>query len=630
MIISLKIKGAVQGVGYRPFIAQKANEYGLKGMVKNIGAAVEILVSGDDDKLSKFVDTVKNEYPAGAFILNIQKEIVSEDDSFPYDSFVIEDSSPVELTDELAVFSPDIGICEDCMKEMLDPSDRRYRYPLISCASCGPRISIANRFPYDRDTTTMIDFDMCPSCQKEYTTGRRRHAQTISCHDCGPQMILYHYEPHNNELCHLEKDDAVNKAIEIIMSGGIIGLKGISGYQLVCLPDHNSAKRLREIKGRENKPFAIMFGSLDTIKDYAIVTSLEEKLLVSSVRPIVLLEKKKNFDAEVVKDSDHIGAFLPSAGIHKLLCDAAGPLIVTSANKSDRPMEISDRGFKDIFMPGDCADFNTQFHVDGMLYHKRKINMAQDDSVMFVIKHADGSEEAHFVRRARGYAPLPVLVDDINNDINILALGGDLKSAFSFAKKDKIMPSQYIGDLEDYTVFENYKAYLDRFEELFEFKPRVIVRDMHPLYVSHNFASKRAVHYADDKSSHSSPDILDVQHHHAHALSVMAENSIRSCIGVCFDGTGYGTDGKIWGGEFILCKDTDFTRSGHLSYVKLCGGDKASKNAGLVSGCYKEMLGIDALGALEKAALLNDINTFETSSMGRLFDAVSATLGTKK
>lgn len=627
MIISLKVKGAVQGIGYRPFISQKAKEYSLKGMVRNIGAAVEILVSGKENDLADFVNAVKTQYPAGAFILDVQKTVIPDDMSFSYDSFVIEDSIPVDLSDELAVFSPDIGICNDCLEELLDPNDRRYRYPLISCASCGPRISIANSLPYDRDTTTMEEFDMCPVCRREYVSGRRMHAQTISCHECGPQMLLAEYKAFagsSDIFCRLDKDEAVKRAVDILKSGGIIGLKGISGYQLLCIPNDDTARRLRSIKGREAKPFAVMFGTAKEIKEYAFVNSKEEELLKSSARPIVLLKRKEDFPKEVIKASDYIGAFLPSTGVHKLLCDAVGPLIATSANKSDMPMIIDDEAFCDAFMPKKADSFDEHSHVDAFLYHERKINMAQDDSVMFVCPGSKGREVAHFVRRARGYAPLPVLLNKEYGNCNVLALGGDLKSVFAFGKKDKIMPSQYIGDLEDYDVFQNFDAYIERFEKFYHFTPDVIIRDMHPLYISHSYADKKSAAY--DKKI----KILDVQHHHAHALSVMAEHSLNSCIGVCFDGTGYGTDNKIWGGEFLLCKGTDFKRLGRLSYVKLCGGKDAPRKASLVSGCYEEALGIKALDDFSRAALKNNINIFETSSMGRLFDAVCALLDINK
>ena len=274
MILLINVKGAVQGVGYRPFIAEKATEYGLKGYVKNIGAAVEILAAGDEAKLRAFAGLLEKEYPAGAFILSVEtKEETIE--KFEYDDFSIIESTDIDLSSELPVFLPDIGICDDCLEEMLDPNDKRHGYPLISCAVCGPRISIADALPYDRATTAMKPFDMCPSCKSDYQKGRRRHAQTISCFDCGPQMVLDRYDGER----HVEgKEQSVDKAIDLLRNGKILGLKGASGYQLVSLPQNDPASKLRKIKGRESKPFAVMFSDIDKIKEYCKVGSLEEEL----------------------------------------------------------------------------------------------------------------------------------------------------------------------------------------------------------------------------------------------------------------------------------------------------------------------------------------------------------------
>lgn len=667
------VKGAVQGIGYRPFISEKATEYGLSGYVKNCGASVEILVSGAENDVDSFVFMLSKEVPAGGFIFSVEATDMDQgdladsdakDDDASYctgDNFVIIESSVLDLSSELPVFLPDIGICDDCMSEMLDPSNRRYRYPLISCAVCGPRMSILNRLPYDRDTTTMEDFCMCPSCQKDYGIGRRKYAQTISCHDCGPQMILKLRKSATFE----SGEKSVKKAIELLAEGKIIGLKGISGYQLVCKPEAEIANRLRKAKGRENKPFALMFSTVEDIRKYAFVSELEEKLLKSSARPIVLVkattasgksEFKKDggfnsceqgFPEEVLKGSLYIGAFLPSAGIHRLLTDALGPLIVTSANKSDEPMIIDDDKFLSVFMPcsgkdSDYENADTDVYVDAVLYHKRRINMAQDDSVMFVI-NVDGRETSQFVRRARGFAPLPVIVDPTsdNNDlsstsysdrvssdehkIGILALGGDLKSSFAFGKGDRIIPSQYIGDLKDYEVNRSYGKLLNDYQRIFEFKPEVIISDLHPLYMSTKMGKELS-----DKEEITR---LELQHHFAHIYSVMAENSLTECIGVSFDGTGFGLDGNIWGGEFVYCKGSKAERILHLSYAKLAGGDEAPKNAGNVALCYiheakkRGLINVDSDSKILLAALDNNINTFETSSMGRLFDAVSALLG---
>ncbi len=601
MTVSLRVKGAVQGVGYRPFIANKASEYGLLGQVKNIGAAVDIIVSGDEKQVNRFIDMVQNDQPAGAFVLDVQINYLNDDD-YNFSDFSIVESGTIDLSSELPVFLPDIGICDDCLNEMLDNSNRRFHYPLISCASCGPRFSILDKLPYDRPTTTMSDFEMCSKCSSEYVSGRRRHAQTISCHECGPQMIL-----RTGEHTDIVGTKAVDEAIALLKQNKIIGLKGISGYQLICKPCSDTALKLRSIKGRENKPFAVMFSDIDSIKRYCEVNELEAELLKSSARPIVLLRAVREFSYEVSKDSRYIGAFLPSAGVHRLICDQVGPVICTSANKSGSPMIIDDNEF-----------FETFNDIDGVLYHKRRINMAQDDSVMFVTRQYDGTLTSQFIRRARGYNPLPVILNGTYSDSSVLALGGDLKSTFAIGKKDRIIPSQYIGDLENTDNFDLLKKYIDIYSKIFSFKTEKIICDMHPLYYSTAFA---------DSLSQAGIDKVNVQHHHAHALSVMAENSLDSCIGISFDGTGYGEDGKIWGGEVLLCKGTEYERVSHLSYVKLVGGNNAPKNALQVKKCYDYAAGYDIDNPIIEAALKQDINTYETSGMGRLFDAVSSLLG---
>ena len=602
MIKKITVKGAVQGVGYRPFIFSKASEYGLKGQVKNLGSMVEIIVSGDENKVNSFAESLKTDHPKGAIILAVNESVIGEPMSF--DDFSIVSSGITHNPLELPIFLPDIGICDDCMSEMLNPANRRYRYPLTSCASCGPRISILNSLPYDRDTTTMEDFRMCPECSREYKLGRRKHAQTISCHDCGPQILL------SDSSGSYEKEEAVAHSIDLLKEGKILGLKGISGYQLICLPTDETAERLRQIKGRENKPFAVMFADIDCVKSFCEVNDEEERLLKSSARPIVLLKAKREFPYEVSKNSRYIGAFLPSSGIHRLLCDGAGPIICTSANKSGAPMIINDDKFKETFLTGEIM-------ADGVIYHKRRINMPQDDSVMFVINEPDGSYSSMFIRRARGFSPLPIITDRVFSDNTILALGGDLKSTFSFAKKDRIIPSQYIGDLEQADTLKLYKSLLQRYKKLFEIDSFDVICDMHPGYHSTNFAFNNLKDFHIDQ----------VQHHHAHVLSVMAENSIKSCIGVAFDGTGYGIDGKVWGSEILSCEGSGFIRRAHLSYITLCGGDKASRDAELVKKCYELASGNEIDDKLVKAALLNKINTFETSSMGRLFDVISSLLG---
>ncbi len=628
---SITVKGAVQGVGYRPFIAETATKYGLKGYVYNSGASVGIVAVGEEKDLDAFISHISTTGPAGAFVLSLDVDEPSEKELIVvkgYDDFQIIESRTLDLSSELPVFLPDIGICPKCMKEMLDKDNRRYRYPLISCAVCGPRMSILNFLPYDRNTTTMEDFEMCDSCKAEYKRGRRRYAQTISCHDCGPQMIFKELISEKGEQ-YLEKEDAIQRAITLLRDDKIIGLKGISGYQLICKPSEEAAKRLRSIKGRENKPFAIMFSTMDAITDHAYVSELERELLTSSARPIVLLNKKTDFPFEVVKKSRYIGAFLPSAGIHRLLTDELGPLIVTSANRSDEPMITEDNIFFDTFMNAERHDLNSA--VDGVLYHQRRINMAQDDSVMFVI--SDGKKEyPQFIRRARGFSPLPIILSSSeidNSALSVLALGGDLKSCFAFGKKDRILPSQHIGDLKGYDNFTNYDRLLEDYKRIFSFEPDILIKDAHPLY----FLTQKA----SDLLKKEQIEVVDLQHHFAHIYSVMAEEGLTEAIGISFDGTGFGLDGKIWGGEFLYCSKNKQERMGHLDYVKLMGGDEGAKNAENIAVCYRYACEERGLlpkdhetkkeHSLVKAALSNNINTFDTSSMGRLFDAISALLG---
>ena len=558
--------------------------------------------------------------------MNIEKSELSESEFNLYVSslnidnelneFVIIHSQEIDLTSDLPVFLPDIGICDDCMTEMLDKEDRRYRYPLISCASCGPRISILDKLPYDRDTTTMIDFEMCPDCKREYKLGRRRHAQTISCYSCGPQYELRYLSDYVqiNKINRIETtDDYLTNAIKLLENDEIIGLKGSSGYQLVCRPNDTAASKLRSAKGREKKPFAVMFSDAKAVEEYCFVNSKEKELLESSARPIVLLNTRKSFDYEVCKDSRYIGAFLPSVGIHRLLCDAVGPLIVTSANKSDEPIIIDDDAFIEEFSGSE---------VSAVLYHKRRINMPQDDSVMFVATLQNGRSLSLFNRRARGYVPLPVFVPSVSGRSRVLSFGGDLKSTFSFAYKDKIITSQYLGDLKDYGVNTNLQKLIRQYQDIFNFIPERIVCDLHPLYESGRLAKE----YSNEKNL----PVFEVQHHHAHILSVMAEKGLKSCIGISFDGTGYGTDGNIWGGEFLYCHGSEYDRAGHLDYVKLCGGDNASRNANLVKECYYNAAGLsENVSQLIGAALSKNINVFNTSSVGRLFDSICALLDIK-
>lgn len=627
MNLQIRVTGAVQGIGYRPFVAGKAEQLHIAGEVRNCGGVVEIYASASEVVLREFIDALTNEAPAGAIIISSDVRKINDDEDFPDHSgkFIIvgsTDDKDKAAENVLPVFPPDIAMCDDCRKEMENSNDRRYRYPLISCASCGPRWSILKRLPYDRETTTMDAFPMCNKCSAEYKVGRRRHAQTISCHDCGPQMILRFID----KSLEFNGDEAVEKAVSILNNGGIVAVKGVGGYQLVCSPfDSVTVRRLRLMKGREKKPFAIQFPNMTEIRKCCTVSTEEEKLFMSPARPIVLIElsesasvgKKSGFDESVSGDSRYLGAFLPSFGLQQMLTDECGPLIVTSANLSGEPIVTDDEKF---------ADTALRLKPDAILYHKREILRPLDDSVLFV---SDGA--ARMIRRSRGYVPLPVFlkrnsVKEIRSQSGtlsecnrtILATGGDLKAAFAIGRGDRVILSQYFGDLENYENMKNYMHAEKDMEHILNAHPDVVVCDMHPRYHSSDFARE----YQETNSV----KLVQFQHHHAHAASVMAEHGLNSAVGIIFDGTGYGTDRSLWGGEFLYCKGNRMERAGSLSPILLAGGDVASVDADMACECYRAAIGIEPADPVTRAALENRIGTIMSSSMGRFFDAIAAAL----
>ncbi len=468
---------------------------------------------------------------------------------------------------DIPFITPDLATCPDCEKELLDKSDRRYRHPFISCINCGPRYTIINSLPYDRERTVMGKFPLCPHCEEEYTApqNRRCHAQTIACNSCGPKTNI-----------------TIDQAVDILNNKEILAVKDIGGYHLACLCETEPALRLREIKGREKKPFAVMFNSIEQIKKYCRVSHKEESALLSAARPIVLLEKIKDLPEGICSDSDYIGAFLPCNPIQIMILNRVAPLIMTSANISGEPIITDDEEIK-------------KFGVK-ILSHNRDILTPIDDSVVQI-----NNGRFQTIRRGRGYVPLAI---DIGaNGRDALCLGGDLKSSFCIVHNGYAYPSQYFGDLEEVACFNEYKKNIKRFCRLHSFKPEQIVCDKHPLYHSSE------VYKADKK----------YQHHLAHAYSVVAENPM--CQGIdalhfVFDGTGYGDDGAIWGGEVFL----NTRRVEHLDYVKILAGDEISKNADLSLACY------DGTNPIINKAIEGNINIVNSSSMGRLFDAVCAAL----
>ncbi|WP_408070995.1 carbamoyltransferase HypF [Butyrivibrio sp. JL13D10] len=635
----IRVTGAVQGIGYRPFVAELATKYELKGEVKNLGGIVEIIVLGDEENISSFYGELKKSSPSGSIVINVSLEYLKENEPeglIGYSGFRIVESSDNFEKSYLPVFPPDIAICDKCLEEMHDEQNRRFGYPLISCASCGPRFSILRKLPYDRKTTTMDVYCLCPECNNEYQKGRRRHAQTISCHSCGPQLIFDAFDSEGKDLSDtaiseghdLSDTVIIDKAARIIQNGGIIGIKGIGGYQLAADPyNYEAVKKLREIKGREQKPFAVMFSSVSEIKRLCKVSEKEEEFLLSSAKPIVLLDKKNcDFSENVCGNSGQIGAFLPSSGLHVLLTEKTGPLIVTSGNISGEPMIIADDIFRDRFSD----------KIDGVIWYKRDILRPLDDSVIQMYKDSEGNDEPRFIRRARGYVPLPLFLNNTLYDgILFEAYGADLKNTFSIGYGDRIITSQFLGDMEDYKTVKLQKNELKEFCEIFrvdnlEAKSKLIICDKHPGYHTTELADS-AYKAAETVKTR----LITIQHHHAHIGSVMAEHGLKNCIGVAFDGTGYGTDKTIWGSEFLVCNEVNFLREGHLKPIRIVGQDEGMKNAAISAVCYLLDSGLeiprgimdDSELTLIRAALANNINAYPNSGMGRLFDAVSCILG---
>ena len=658
----IKLWGIVQGVGFRPYVAKMAETFDMKGQVLNIGGLVEITVTDTAERISAFLRALIDNKPGPSEIVHVKRETI---DYQEFSSFSIIKSDAGG--DEAAMIPSDLAICPDCLRELYDKTNPRYQHPFISCMVCGPRYTIIDRIPYDRENTSMIDFPMCDFCDSQYTDlhDRRHHAQTISCHDCGP-VLLWKGHTGSSEGDFQGDAGLLDHAAGIIAGGGVIAFKSVGGYNLVADPLNDAAvAKLRRIKNRESKPFAVMFRNIEQIREFCYVNDVEEKLLESSARPILLLEHQ-DLPYEEIKKSRFIGSFLPSFAAQYMLLDRISPLIFTSANLSDMPM-IKDE--EEAFA---LADKNPE--IDGVLYNKREIRVRADDSVARVI---DGQPQ--MIRRSKGYAPVPLYIDvdklcictsesenltgRSDSPLQIFAAGSQLKNSFALSKGPFTYISQFFGDMD---TIENQRLYtenLDRLKELFRIRPDVVVCDMHPLYFTTGFAEKYA-------KNHNLP-LIQVQHHHAHVASVMAENNLNGkVIGVSFDGTGYGTDGCIWGGEFFICEGGSATRIAHLRYVDMLGGDSSVKDASrsAMSYIYAYDNGYNntsAAGSTEPSdsdlskcdeiimdladiieygrdsilsqpaakiaipALKAGINTVKSSSMGRLFDAVSALLGIK-
>lgn len=606
--VKLTVTGMVQGVGYRPFVRREALSRALRGYVQNSGGGVSICACGEREALDSFVRCLHSSPPRGTVYTSFE---VNDAEWQSFDSFFIEKSDRQRLK---PMVSPDLAPCADCERALFDRSDRRYRHPFISCASCGPRYSLQTALPYDRERTSMADFALCRKCAEEYhsTDGIRSFAQTIACPECGPRLT-YHLENRT-----LDRFDALDACIEHLKAGGIDAVKNIGGFHLACRADDEQAVRaLRELKGREEKPFALLFADLDAIRTVAELGAREAELLTSSARPIVLLRKKDDdsIAPSVCGDSLYIGAMLPSSPIGHLLVREVGTLVMTSANRSGEPLASGIDRLN--WLPASV----------GRLDNDRPIISPQDDSICFVADCGEEEEKALLLRRARGYAPLPIELPT-PLEAPTLAMGGDLKSVFALAEGALAYPSPYIGDLEDLATEGRMEQTIDRMKRLLGIEPTVALCDLHPNYHSAKLAEKQF--QTNEKKGGFPRKLIKVQHHHAHIASVMAEHSLKRTLGFAFDGTGYGEDGTILGGELLYCEGARYERLMHLRPLPLLGGDSGATDCRRTATAFLLASGSapwDDRSRLLSAALTAGVGAVETSSMGRLFDAVSSILG---
>jgi len=613
--IRIEVKGIVQGVGFRPFIYNLARRCHLQGYVLNDTNGVEIEAEGKKSDLDKFLLQLKNVPPPQSQIEQIKVEKIP---LRGYQNFVIKESEKKDT--KTVLVSPDLATCDDCLKELFDPKDRRFGYPFLNCTNCGPRLTIIQDIPYDRNKTTMAVFKMCPHCNQEYHNpeDRRFHAQPDACPVCGPKLFLM-----DNKERMLNTSDPINSTTELLKNGYIVAVKGVGGYHLACdATNEDAVSNLRKRKYREDKPFAMMAKDLKTVQRFCYLNPFEKKLLRSASRPIVLLKKKNvNLIApDVAPLQKNWGVMLPYSPLHHLLLTRSNLILVmTSGNQSDEPIAYED---KDAFQRlNNIADY--------FLIHNRGIYRRCDDPVSRIWK----SEEM-ILRRGRGYVPHPLNVA-LKFRKHILASGAQFKNTFCLARDNFVFLSTHIGDLENLETLDFYAKEIGRFKKLCSVKPEIVAYDLHPEYLS----TKYALSLRDLKKA-------PVQHHHAHIVSCMAENKIsHKVIGVAFDGTGYGEDKTIWGGEFLLTDLKEYQRVAHFKYTPMPGGEIAIENPWRMALSYlytyygENFLNLDLefvkkldLNKWEiiKKMLNQKINVFPTSSAGRLFDSISVLLNWKE
>jgi hydrogenase maturation protein HypF len=615
--VHISLRGAVQGVGFRPFVFRLASEIGLNGWIKNSGQGVFIEVEGDRNDVDLFLYRVRAEKPRNAFISSFEYCYL---DVLGYSSFEIVGSESSDF--KVAVILPDIAICPDCLRELFDPHDRRYLYPFINCTNCGPRFSIITSLPYDRKNTTMADFTMCEECRREYEdpTNRRFHAQPNACPKCGPHVELWNK---TGEIISSDHE-AISSAADFVRNGSILALKGIGGFHLIAdARNDNAVRTLRHRKMREEKPFAIMVDSIETAKRICVMSDPERDILLSPESPIVLL---KNRDCSMVSPSvapnnPYLGIMLPYTPLHHLLMkDLAFPVVATSGNRSDEPICTDER--EALKRLSGIADF--------FLVHNRRIARHVDDSIVKFV-----GNRPMMIRRARGYAPLPILMrEDSKQRPPILSVGAHLKNTVALVIDENIFVSQHVGDLDSLEAQNAFKQTCADLQDLYQVKIAVVAHDAHPDYSSTVYAQQ--MH----------KPLFAVQHHIAHIASCIAENEISGpVLGVAWDGTGYGYDHTIWGGEFFVVDGKTFERYASFKKFPLPGGEEAireSRRAAL--GVLFEVFGNDLQELVDErilnkfsshelsiflSMLMKGINSPLTSSAGRLFDAAASITGVR-
>jgi hydrogenase maturation protein HypF len=648
--LKVHITGIVQGVGFRPFVYNLATRHKLKGWVKNTSAGVDIEVDGERDMLDRFLRQLQDEAPP---LSRIDEFSTTFHPANGFRSFEIHHSEAVEGA--FQPISPDVAVCPDCLRELFDPTDRRYRYPFINCTNCGPRFTIIEDIPYDRPKTTMAPFPMCPDCKREYTdpSDRRFHAQPLACPVCGPKIWLETKEERGKST----ESEAIVEACELLAKGKIVAIKGLGGFHLAC--DATNAQAVMELRNRKlrvDKPFAIMMPDIETIEHHCFVSDAERELLGSSACPIVLLRRrtKSNIAGEVAPNQDWVGVMLPYTPLHYMLF-GAGPsthdpsaspivhrplsvLVMTSGNLSEEPIATDN----------DEARERLATLADAFLMHNRDIHIRCDDSVVRVFDDRPGTidhkassivhrpSSVYPIRRSRGYSPFPVKLPF--EAPQLLAAGSELKNTFCITNKNYAFLSHHIGDMENYETLRSFEQGVEHFEKLFRVKPAAIAYDLHPNYL--------ATRYALERAEHESIPAIGVQHHHAHIAACMAEHGLDAThpiIGVAFDGTGYGEDGAIWGGEILVADYSSYERRLHLGYFPLPGGDAAIKKPARTALALLWSLGLEWDQRLNPVVELTDkdrdilslqlerkINTPLTSSMGRLFDAAAALAGVRQ